>query len=78
MYLNVILTILVITLITMTTFAIIWWKKYGKTIFNKISNSSGMIPKELLSQMGNMDMKSMFSNLNDAMNRVKNTRNGKF
>lgn len=78
MYLNVILTILVITLITMTTFAVIWWKKYGKTIFNKISSSNGIIPKELLSQMGNMDMKSMFSNLNDAMNRVKNTRNGKF
>ena len=78
MYLNVILTILVITLITMTTLAIIWWKKYGKTIFYKISNANGMIPKEILSQMGKMDMGSMFSNLNNMMNQIKNTKNGKF
>lgn len=38
MYLNIILTILVVTLITMTIMVNRWWKKYGVEMFKTMNN----------------------------------------
>ena len=38
MYLNIILTILVVVLITITILLSIWWRKFGKQIFNSTSD----------------------------------------
>lgn len=38
MYLNIILTILVVTLITMTIMVNRWWKKYGVGMFKTMNN----------------------------------------
>jgi len=42
MYLNIILTILVIVLITVTVLLSLWWRKFGKQIFNSSSEIKKM------------------------------------
>lgn len=38
MYLNVILTILVLVLVGISTLIVFWWKKYGKELFSLLIN----------------------------------------
>jgi hypothetical protein len=42
MYLNIILTILVVTLLTILVSVIVWWKKYGKELFSLLINIKNM------------------------------------
>lgn len=42
MYLNIILTILVVTLLTILVSVIVWWKKYGKELFSLLINIKDM------------------------------------
>ena len=48
MYLNVILTILVIVHITICGCMIYWWKKYGKQLIKSFSNMNSMLTKNSL------------------------------
>jgi|694.fasta_scaffold49810_15 hypothetical protein len=61
MYLNVILTILVLVLITISTLTVLWWKKYGKELFSLIINMKNM--KENVSSSNPMlpDLNSLLS-----------------
>lgn len=61
MYLNVILTILVLVLITICTLTVLWWKKYGKELFSLIINMKNM--KENVSSSNTMlpDLNSLLS-----------------
>jgi len=66
MYLNVILTILVVTLISITVLLTIWWKKYGKSLFGGGTNldlNRFPLPKlndigKIMSQMDEMMKKT--------------------
>jgi hypothetical protein len=46
MFLNIILTLLVIVLLSITLMIYFWWKKFGKQMFNSISNMKNMFPKD--------------------------------
>lgn len=64
MFLNVILTILVITLITMTVLLTIWWRKYGKKLFGSISKAPNLASNQMIKDlMGNQ-------NMGDILNRI--------
>jgi len=58
MYLNIILTILVVVLITMTYMVNRWWKKYGLKMFDSMEQLKKISPKNM-----NTDMKSMMFDL---------------
>lgn len=71
-YLQVILTIFSILLLTTIILGVIWWKKYGKTLFslmkpeNSMKNTpfSDLIDRDPMEMMKNFDklMKSMDPN----------------
>ena len=44
MFLNIILTLLVIILGTITIMLYLWWKKYGKTMFNTMMEFKNPLP----------------------------------
>lgn len=66
MFLNIILTILTVTLITMTVLLTIWWRKYGKKMFNSISNASGIMNNPMLKDLtgGSTNLGSMMERIN--------------
>jgi len=61
MYLNIILTILVLVLITISSGVYFWWKKYGKKIFKLMDVMKNM-------EKPKMDT-SMFGNMNDLFSK---------
>lgn len=65
MYLNVILTIFTITLITMTILFVIWWKKYGKKIFNSMKDVKTVIPESLIKDLQGQ------ANIGEMMDRLR-------
>ena len=46
MFLNIILTLLVVVLLTITIMLYIWWKKFGKKMFDSMSNMKNLLPKD--------------------------------
>jgi hypothetical protein len=76
MFLNVILTILVIMLIGMVTILIIWWKKYGKKLFESVGDIKTMFPKgsKHTPTMGNLT--NAFGELKKSMEMLNNLKNG--
>jgi len=76
MFLNTILTILTVVLITMTVLALVWWKRHGKKLFNTISDMKGMISKNPFgntntSQQGLDDLFGRLNKLNEMFGKTK-------
>lgn len=69
MYLNIVLTILVIVLVTMTILAIVWWKKYGKKLVNSMLDMNKLLPKR--GNLNQPDIGGMFNELNKFMSNIK-------
>ena len=69
MYLNIILTILVLVLLSISILATIWWKKYGKKIFDTMLNMDKMIPKN--NNLFESDLGGIFKDLNKFINQTK-------
>ena len=63
MFLNIILTLLVVVLLTITIMLYIWWKKFGKKLFDSMSNMKNLIPKDGGQLPNNMDINQLFSSL---------------
>jgi uncharacterized membrane protein (Fun14 family) len=79
MFLNIILTILVLVLIGITTLGVLWWKKYGKSLFNIISlikNTTSKNNSEPQTKQNIGNINNAFGELNKAMEMLKNFQNG--
>jgi uncharacterized protein (UPF0333 family) len=63
MFLNIILTLLVIVLLSITLMIYFWWKKFGKQMFNSISNMKNMFPKDGGKLPNNLDINKLMSDL---------------
>jgi hypothetical protein len=63
MFLNIILTLLVVVLLTITIMLYIWWKKFGKKMFDSMSNMKNLIPKDGGQLPNNLDINQLFSSL---------------
>jgi len=63
MFLNIILTLLVIVLLTITIMLYIWWKKFGKKMFDSMSNMKNLLPKDGGQLPNNLDINQLFSSL---------------
>jgi hypothetical protein len=63
MFLNIILTLLVIVLLTITIMLYIWWKKFGKKLFDSMSNMKNLLPKDGGQLPNNLDINQLFSSL---------------
>ena len=69
MFLNIILTILTVVLITITVLLTIWWRKYGKKAFETLSSV-----KSLTSQIPTQTLQGQplqGQNIGDLMERLK-------
>lgn len=73
MFLNVILTILVITLISVVTILILWWKKYGKKVFESLNTMLSTGNKNI-SNLGNVT--DVIGELKKSMQMLNNLKNG--
>jgi hypothetical protein len=62
MFLNIILTLLVIILGTMTIMLYLWWKKYGKTMFDTMKGFKTPLPN--IKQPDIKDIQEMANKLN--------------
>ena len=76
MYLNVILTILVITLIGVLTMLILWWKKYGKKVFDSVNSMKNILPSgnKNIPNLGNVN--DVIGDLKKSMEMLNNLKNG--
>lgn len=74
MFLNIILTILVLVLIGITVLIILWWRKYGKKIFNAVSDLKINNNPQIKQNFGNIN--NAFGELGKAMEMLKNIQNG--
>lgn len=63
MFLNIILTLLVVVLLTITIMLYIWWKKFGKKLFDSMSNMKNLLPKDGGQLPNNLDINQLFSSL---------------
>jgi hypothetical protein len=63
MFLNIILTLLVVVLLTITIMLYIWWKKFGKKMFDSMSNMKNLLPKDGGQLPNNLDINQLFSSL---------------
>jgi len=63
--LSISLLVFSIIILFTTILFIIWWKKYGKKIFNSISNASGIMNNPMLK-----DLTGGASNLGSMMERI--------
>ena len=65
MYLNIILTLILIVLITIPTLILVWWFRTGKKLFNQIKTSQKTLETNPFSQLGNLaQMMEGFKNFN--------------
>ena len=64
MYLNIILTILVVVLITMTVLLVRWWRNFGKGIFQSVGKLKNMGTTFPSQDSPLMKMKEMTDKLN--------------
>jgi hypothetical protein len=71
MFLNIILTLLVVVLLTITIMLYIWWKKFGKKMFDSISNMKNLFPKDGGQLPNNLDINQLFSSLNKINQQFK-------
>ena len=71
MFLNIILTLLVIVLLTITIMLYIWWKKFGKKMFDSLSNMKNLIPKDGGQLPNNLDINQLFSSLSKINQKFK-------
>lgn len=76
MYLNIILTVLTLTLLSILSLSIYWWKKYGKKLFesfNNLDNISSSI-KSFESLASNFNTQKM-SNIQNQMSGLNSLIN---
>ncbi len=71
MFLNIILTLLVVVLLTITIMLYIWWKKFGKKMFDSMSNIKTLIPKDGGQLPNNLDINQLFSSLSKINQQFK-------
>jgi len=71
MFLNIILTLLVIVLLTITIMLYIWWKKFGKKMFDSMSNMKNLLPKDRGQLPNNLDINQLFSSLTKINQQIK-------
>jgi hypothetical protein len=62
MFLNIILTLLVLILGTITIMLYFWWKRYGKTMFKTLQNIKNPLPN--MKQPDIKDIQEMANKLN--------------
>jgi hypothetical protein len=75
MFLNIILTVLTIVLISITVLLSIWWRKYGKKLFETLSsvkNLTSQIPIQTLQGNPSQSHQMSGQNITDLMDRLKN------
>jgi predicted transcriptional regulator YheO len=71
MFLNIILTLLVVVLLTITIMLYIWWNKFGKKMFDSISYIKNLLPKYVGLLPINLDINQLFSSLNKINQQFK-------
>ena len=49
----------------------IWWKKFGKKMFDSMSNMKNLIPKDGGQLPNNLDINQLFSSLNKINQQFK-------
>jgi len=74
MYLNIILTILVLVLISIITIVVFWWRKFGKELFNTMMNMNKILPSDSKKIPFSKDLGNMFSELDKVMGQFKNLK----
>ena len=74
MYLNIILTILVLVLISIITIVVFWWRKFGKELFNTMMNMNKILPSDSKKIPFPKDLGNMFSELDKVMGQFKNLK----
>lgn len=67
MFTNIILTILVIVLITITTLLILWWRKFGREILSLIKDL-----KNFSNKKQNVNFDGIGKDFNDVISSMKN------
>jgi len=74
MFLNIILTVLTIVLISITVLLNIWWRKYGKKLFETLSSVKSLtsqIPIQTLQGQQSPGNQNPGQNIGDLMDRLK-------
>lgn len=72
MYLNIILTILVLVLITIFISTYMWWKHFGKKMFDMMLNMNKVLPKDSNKMFNPNNMGNILSEVDKMMNQFKN------
>ena len=73
MYLNIILTVLVLVLISIISIIIFWWKKFGKELFSTVMNMNKILPSDSKSSLPN-NLGNIFSDLDKMMGQFKDLK----
>jgi len=74
MYLNIILTILVLILLTIFLSMYLWWRRFGKKMFDSMSSMNKILPKDTNKMFNPNDMGNMFSEVHKMMNQINNLK----
>lgn len=75
MYLNIILTILVLVLITIFLSIYLWWKNFGKKMFNTMSNMNKVLPKGSNKMINPNNMGNILTEVDKMMKQFKKYKN---
>ena len=71
MFLNIILTLLVVILLSITIIMYVWWKKFGKKMFGSMLNMKDLLPKGDGKLPNNLDINQLMSNLTKIKEQFK-------
>jgi len=75
MFLNIILTILVVVLITITFLLVRWWRNFGKNLFETMTNmkkiTGGMNPNLNMNTQSIGDLSERLKKINEMFGNIK-------
>jgi hypothetical protein len=74
MYLNIILTILVLVLLGIIGVVIFWWVKFGKELFATMKNMNKVLPSNSKKTTTPNNLGNLLSDLDKMMNQYKKNK----
>jgi amino acid transporter len=74
MYLNIILTILVLILLGIISVVIFWWVKFGKELFATMKNMNKILPTDSKKTTTPNNLGNLLSDLDKMMNQFKKNK----
>ena len=77
MVLNILLSLLLLTLLTISTLICVWWFKYGKRMFDSFTKMQKTLNQNKLhmNSSGKLDMNGLLDELNKINKIFKNQKN---